>query len=77
MEFSHEFVPGNNGPVMGEPLIGVDHTGKVDARFGVADQLGVGQLGHDDREGRRGDQVRVAKFLGSAGLEMRDRKSVV
>ena len=63
-------VPGDDRAVVDEALVGVDHAGEVDAGVRVLDQLGVGALGDDDGEGRRGHQVGVAQGRGGFDVEV-------
>ena len=70
MQFRHEPVTGENRAVVDEPLVGVDHTGEVDAGIRVLDQLRVGTLGDDDGERRRRNQIGVAQGLRGLDVEV-------
>ena len=61
-------VAGDDRAVVGEALLAVDDARVVDARLGVGDELRVRALPRDDGEGRRRDEVRVAR--GPGGLDV-------
>ena len=70
VEFRDQPVPGHDGPVVDEALVGVDHAGEVDAGVRVLDQLGVRPLGDDDGEGRRCHEVAVPQRRGGRHVEV-------
>ena len=68
MQLGNQPVARDDGAVVGEPLVGVDHAGEVDPGIRILDQLRVGALRDDDGEGRRRHEVAVPQGLATASL---------